>query len=392
MKRRYTVSINRIFVIVMCIYVAITFMANSKIQYIFGFEKDLLYSFILKVTPFILFLLYLFEKKYNSLQFIFLVLLGVLVIIIYFNNSTLGVVTFISILFSYPRNLSTKTLSKYVSYTILLVIVSTVLLYYLGYIETDIIYRGAIIRNSCGFVTANSFANTVLLWMVFYSYYKIDNWKYRDFAICIFIAIYTYIQTNSRMAFLLNFLILLNILYYRFFKKKIKGIYFLSTYAFLFLFALCFLITICYLEGVFEKILLTLDVLSSYRISYMAYYYQQYGLTLFGKAIKTVTREQRLATGEKWTGIDNSYMYMLISWGALYSTVQMFLYYKLGKYLKRINNYYGAFCVVVLLILGISEKHLAMTTSNIAIFLMAEMINDRKGEKNYLSSGNYVLG
>ena len=68
-------------------------------------------------------------------------------------------------------------------------------------------------------------------------------------------------------------------------------------------------------------------------------------------------------------------MYILICWGLIIAIILSLLYYQLGKYNYEKTNKYEAFVVIVLCIIGITENYLSLVGDNIAIIMIAIMLN-----------------
>ena len=277
---------------------------------------------------------------------------------------------------AFPKNLSTKKIAKWLSYTIFFTSLVVITMYFMGMIVGDTNLRGSITRLSYGFTSPNAFGNTVLLWMLFYVYYKFDNWDYKSSALCIFITCVVYCITNSRMAFAMEMLLLVVIHFWLIRKRnEHKLLYTLATCAYPFFTAVCYIVTFIYSKGIFYSQLSRLNKFMSYRLGFMKNYLNEYGVKPFGQVIQTVSRAQQLATGETWSGLDNSYMYILICWGLVLTILLCFLYIMLGKYLKKHGNCIGAICVLIFCIVGLTESYLTNISYNLAAILIAEMLS-----------------
>ena len=157
------------------------------------------------------------------------------------------------------------------------------------------------------------------------------------------------------------------------FKGKI--LYQISKLCFPVLMIVCYICSWLYKGGYYISQLNILNIMMSYRLGFMRNYLRGYGIKLFGQTIKTVSYSQALRTGEAWSGLDNSYMYILICWGLIIAIILSLLYYQLGKYNYEKTNKYEAFVVIVLCIIGITENYLSLVGDNIAIIMIAIMLN-----------------
>ena len=113
----------------------------------------------------------------------------------------------------------------------------------------------------------------------------------------------------------------------------------------------------------------------------MSKYFIDPGISPFGQVLTMVSKSQAASTGERWKGLDNSYIYMLIVWGVFGVIIFTLFMYLLGKYLKKTKNYYGALYTLIISLVGITENFLVIVPYNFSIILIAEMLSERRRKK-----------
>lgn len=363
------------YIFLLCLYTAVTVLASSNVDNVLFINKSLLYSFIGKWIGPALIVLFLWERKLKRSKLVVMAVLSFIVIAVSLNSQNRGFATMYAVMLAYPSELSAKKIAKWKSYTIFFTTAVILILYSLGLVVGDINIRGSITRISCGFISPNAFGNTVLIWMIIFIYYKFEDWNMKNTVLCIFITGIVFKLSNSRMSFIIEILVLV-VIHIWIFKKDSnhKFLYETASWAYPCLTVLCYVITYIFSKGIFSDYLSVLNVFLSYRLGFMRKYLLEYGIKPFGQIIQTVSRSQQIATGEAWSGLDNSYMYILICWGLILSIILCVLYFTLGKYLKKKGDYIGALCVIALCIVGLTESYLSNVSYNLAVVLIAEML------------------
>ena len=368
--------IEALYILLICLNISAAVLGSSNITELVFISKAWFCSVINKFSVFLFFGLFCFEEKLKRSKLYIMMALSIAVIAITLMSHNRSFAIIYTAILAFPEGISLKKIAKWQSYTFMFFICVVVFMYYMGWIESNIFLRNDVSRNSCGFTTANAFGNTVILWMIPYVYYKFDKWKIRNTISCLIIAFVVFSFANNRMSFIMEMLFILIVQIKKFRKTSNKvGIYRLSSLMFPFCMFFSFIITYFYDKGYFLEVLSPLNAFVSYRLGFMQRYYHNYGVKLFGQEIETVSYAKQLATGEAWSGIDNSYIYILISWGIVIVVVFCVMYFLIGKYLEAEQDYIGALCVVILCVVGVTESYLSNIAYNFSILLIARMFN-----------------
>ena len=365
-----------LYIFTICFNLIMQTLAGTNIQNILFIPKEVLYSLTPKISLLLFIIIFFINGTVSKrIMYVSLVLGIVTIIVTSITNNYALALMFMAIM-TCPSGMEISTIAKWEKRSLFCLIVFTIALAGMGIIPSDVVYRENAIRNSYGFTSANAFANSTLIWMLLFGLQKKERWNWRDTIFCGSIAVAVFLFTNSRMAFIMSLVLSL---FFLMLKKenRFKGkiLYQISKLCFPVLMIVCYICSWLYKGGYYISQLNILNIMMSYRLGFMRNYLRGYGIKLFGQTIKTVSYSQALRTGEAWSGLDNSYMYILICWGLIIAIILSLLYYQLGKYNYEKTNKYEAFVVIVLCIIGITENYLSLVGDNIAIIMIAIMLN-----------------
>ena len=365
-----------LYIFTICFNLIMQTLAGTNIQNILFIPKEVLYSLTPKISLLLFIIIFFINGTVSKrIMYVSLVLGIVTIIVTSITNNYALALMFMAIM-TCPSGMEISTIAKWEKRSLFCLIVFTIALAVMGIIPSDVVYRENAIRNSYGFISANAFANSTLIWMLLFGLQKKERWNWRDTIFCGSIAVAVFLFTNSRMAFIMSLVLSL---FFLMLKKenRFKGkiLYQISKLCFPVLMIVCYICSWLYKGGYYISQLNILNIMMSYRLGFMRNYLRGYGIKLFGQTIKTVSYSQALRTGEAWSGLDNSYMYILICWGLIIAIILSLLYYQLGKYNYEKTNKYEAFVVIVLCIIGITENYLSLVGDNIAIIMIAIMLN-----------------
>ena len=365
-----------LYIFTICFNLIMQTLAGTNIQNILFIPKEVLYSLTPKISLLLFIIIFFINGTVSKrIMYVSLVLGIVTIIVTSITNNYALALMFMAIM-TCPSGMEISTIAKWEKRSLFCLIVFTIALAVMGIIPSDVVYRENAIRNSYGFTSAHAFANSTLIWMLLFGLQKKERWNWRDTIFCGSIAVAVFLFTNSRMAFIMSLVLSL---FFLMLKKenRFKGkiLYQISKLCFPVLMIVCYICSWLYKGGYYISQLNILNIMMSYRLGFMRNYLRGYGIKLFGQTIKTVSYSQALRTGEAWSGLDNSYMYILICWGLIIAIILSLLYYQLGKYNYEKTNKYEAFVVIVLCIIGITENYLSLVGDNIAIIMIAIMLN-----------------
>ena len=365
-----------LYIFTICFNLIMQTLAGTNIQNILFIPKEVLYSLTPKISLLLFIIIFFINGTVSKRIMYASLVLGIVTIIVTSITNNYALALMFMAIMTCPSGMEISTIAKWEKRSLFCLIVFTIALAVMGIIPSDVVYRENAIRNSYGFTSANAFANSTLIWMLLFGLQKKERWNWRDTIFCGSIAVAVFLFTNSRMAFIMSLVLSL---FFLMLKKenRFKGkiLYQISKLCFPVLMIVCYICSWLYKGGYYISQLNILNIMMSYRLGFMRNYLRGYGIKLFGQTIKTVSYSQALRTGEAWSGLDNSYMYILICWGLIIAIILSLLYYQLGKYNYEKTNKYEAFVVIVLCIIGITENYLSLVGDNIAIIMIAIMLN-----------------
>ncbi|MEH7746763.1 hypothetical protein V7659_17215, partial [Neobacillus drentensis] len=346
------------YIFLLCLNVCSRIVGSSTLTHFLFVEKSLWSALLPKITIVGCLAIFLSYRRQSKKKLMIMMVLSIFVLIITEMSNNMAFSQIFFFVIAYPITLDARKIAKWESYCFIAVTAFVFLMYKAGLISGNEDFREEIVRNSCGFSSANGFANTILLSLIAFVYYKQDRWKLKHSIIWSCVIAYVFALTNSRMSCALGLFVVVVMTFWYFKGKQIKKfIYTFSECSFIVGLGLSVLATVLYVNGYFMVALTALNSFLTYRLSYMSQYFLDPGISLFGQVLVMVSKAQMLSTGERWSGLDNSYMYMLIVWGIVGIAIFTLFMVFLGKYLKRTENYYGALCVLVLSIVGIKENY-----------------------------------
>lgn len=368
-----------------CLNVLAKVLVSSNVTNVLGLTPSNFEYYILRGTIIGFLILFVLEKKHSKMKITILAIMVICVAYTYINAGTLSFTLFFLLIAAYPKGTCSRNVAKHIYKTLALSILTVVVLCMLGLIRNIEVQRinNIDMRNSMGFSSANALANTVLYCLLAFVAYKENQWNGRDSLIWAAVIGCTYFVTNGRMSCAISFAVVIietiwavrnymagNVV------SVSKAIFHIERIIFVLALTVCYFLTRFYAEGKYYQQLSMLDFMATYRLSFMVKYYRDPGISLFGQLIKTVTASQAMATGAQWSGLDNSYLYMLIVWGIIGTVIYSILTVYLGKYHENEQNKYGALCVIAICLISVSEASLFNVSSNLMLIMFAEMINN----------------
>ena len=376
MKITINKSVQNLYVWTVAVYIALRILASSTL------ELGSIVTFYNNMAIVLLMVCLLANRKITIKRVKILLAITAVVALVCYKVSDWPF--FISYLFilSFPENLSVKKLSKYIFLTFMLISSYIVGLSLVGAIDDAMIYQHGTMRHSFGFTSPNAFASTTAVGLLAYIYYKYKNWKMRNTIVAIVLSITVYYFTSSRLAFIISliatFLVQLSLFecFYRFRKVILQ----VAKFAVPICGCLC-IWAMQYFAINQSGLYNIINVITTYRLSWMIKYYQEYGIQLLGKPIVTVSRSQAIAQGIQWSGIDNAYALFAIKYGMIFFVSFLFLYFFLGKKIEKEKDLPAAICVIMVAIIGVTENYLCITGYNISLFFIANMFTELRKEQ-----------
>ncbi len=241
----------------------------------------------------------------------------------------------------------------------LLIIV--VLLHCFGMTNDYILYRSdGTIRNSMGFSHPNVFSFHLLIIGFEFFYIKYINKskiKIMDYLFLIIVLIVMNVCSDSRSSMLaVSFFGIMFIFRNNLFNlcKKHKSALFTFGFMFILLTIISYVCAVTYTPS--NSFLYKLDSLTSYRLFYSNYFYNTYGLSMFGQKIITISTEFARLNGVNALVLDNVYIQLLVRYGLCVYCVFATLFIKGTYYSYEKKNMYMFIILITLVIFGLMES------------------------------------
>lgn len=295
------------------------------------------------------------------------------------------IITFLLIV-TFPKDIKLNLLIKRLFFVSVIAIVIVLTESKFGLIMDRTFIQHNALRHSCGFVSANTFANNVALCMLMYIYCKFERWNIKKTIFWIVIISCVYYYSRSRLALLISIFAIILALLLKTTNKhnKIKKIiYNLAICIIPFLSIFCIFISIYFTYNPQKTELYSVvDNIFTGRLSWIIKYNNEYGIHFLGNKIETVSIKESMKTGEGWKNIDNAYINFSIKYGILFLFLFNYLYITLGRYVKKKQELKDAIMIISIGIIGITENFLIIVPYNFTAFFIAKMLSESKIGEN----------
>ena len=341
------------------------------------------FSLINKSFLFIGVIIFLVQSpKYNKKKFLMMATIFAVVIINYFiTDDALMIKLFILIMIFKDINFN-----KFIKFDLFIKIIYYVLVICLckaRLAENIITYRSdGSVRQALGFGHSNTLGLYTMSICFDYIYLRYKKLKIWDLIFTAFFMFLIFKITNCRTAVLGFGLLIIGILIVKLTKKmniSKNGLKKIIPFIPIFCSALSIVCVLLY--GKYDFIY-TIDSLLSGRIRYGRYFWEEYGINLFGNVVTFISTQQAALYNTSAEVLDNSYLKLLIQFGGIIFIIYNYLSYKSLKYLVNKEKDSSKEILLIILItfyiLGISETWLIKFYFNNFILYIAMYIYNKK--------------
>lgn len=367
------------------LYVALKIIGDAN----FNAAQEALFSKINSILSVFLLLLLIGSlvsqvKKISNKKIYFILFFIVLEVVIKAANGPLLPLSLFLLIAAYPASLDIKRFAYYTYLTMFISILLVMVGFWSGVLSDSIIYRNSLIRHSLGFVTANSYANKIIILLFIrlcYSWNK--KWKWPSILIWVLLIGYTYFYANSRASFYFGILVMILIFAkrYHLISKIISKVIFKLPIILFSINACMTLGGMLYFSSIQNNLYYLINNLVSGRLNFITLFYQMYGLNLWGtRNIEFVSwREASRSFGlSQWFGMDNSYAYIAIVNGVVVLVLFGIMYYMAQKEAYNDKNLGMAIYLCLFAIMGLTENYMSNYALNFSIFIFAAFLSSNK--------------
>lgn len=326
-------------------------------------------------------------KKITNKKIYFILIFIILEILIKINNGSLLPIYLFLLIATFPTSLKIEKFAYFTYLAMFASILFVMIGFWTGVLKDSIIYRNSLVRHSLGFVTANSYANKIIILLFIRLCYGWNKkWKWPSILIWSVLIGYTYLYANSRASFYFGILVLLLLIgkrYHIVSKLLNKIVYKIPILVFL-LNTLLTLIAMIYFSVTQNGIYYWINNIVSGRLNYIISFYQLYGLNLWGtKNIKFVSwSEASQSYGLlQWFGMDNSYAYIAIVNGLVVLIFFGVMYYFAQRKAFEDQNVGIAIYLSLFAVMGLTENYMSNYALNFSIFVFAAYLSSKEKEK-----------
>lgn len=357
------------------IWLSTDILLNTTLESIFGIPKDMIDSFSnLLVSAMLVVQLSLFQT-YKRKELLIIAAVTLLLLISAVNSHYLALMsTWLFIVTA--KDIDKRQLIALAKRILQILIPLIILLYFVGVLENDIMYRNGEIRQSLGFAHPNQLGLRIFQWVAC-SIYLTDG-KHIGISkmiLYIILGIFIYLVPNSQSATACLFLLIIGILFLQILGKKTKW---KKRFAGALLFGAfgvnlgSVFLSLSDISG--NPFLKKIDRLLSIRFSAGHRVYELYGIKWLGQMAYVSEKEREMLGITEKLYLDNSYMTLLVRYGILVYLLFTVCFFVLVWKLYRSEQYKLLVILVTYSVYGIMENSVYMMTHNIFILTMGMVL------------------
>ena len=343
------ISGEKIFLISISILV---FMYVTKMAINYPFKHYNFFLLLLRLLSYTLigvkFIYDLYNKKYSLNEVLIIFLIGIYMLIISYQSKTFGYMTY----FMYIVTSKDVDYNKIIKYVLTSFIVSTAFVLILtkfGIINDKIFSLNIRNRHGLGFNWTTVFPNMFMYMTLYLIYIRKGKISLYDVIIVISIAIFCYIMTDTKSAFVLTVLgiLLAYFLKYNKFLRKYHKIYNYIALVLPILMA-SLIIIVSYLYNSDNMVLSKINSILSGRLSLGKRAINEFGFTFMARTLPLVGGEP--LDGSTYNFVDSSFLLYLLNFGIIFFVLLMSLleYFAYLIYLKKDTYMLLVFCIFII--------------------------------------------
>lgn len=309
-------------------------------------------------------------NNYTFSQIIRIVLLFLLVFLIYYKSSLLS--PFFTMLYLIAvKNTNIKKILKWNFAGIIFSTCLVILSYFYGLIDTNVMEDGS---SSLGFNNPNTIAFETTIIVLYWIYFRFNKLSVPELYLFFLVVSFMYYCTKSRTGLLLNIIILLLYLCFRY-SRKLKKLLKQKLYICVIIIPYCCFagVWFCSSGALFSK----LNTILSGRMIQAQFYLFEYGLHLFGAKL------DKLINYQPGTPLlDMGYARLILQFGFIYFVIFFYIYFKKLQNALSENDY-PLTILLFTVFLGLITENVWLTINYnfITLFCAEILFNFQKKDK-----------
>lgn len=267
-------------------------------------------------------------------------------------------------------------------------------LFFSGTIGEKILYRDGIIRHSYGFMHPNQLGIRIFSIAICRCYIRRNKRNIIDYIFVLLVALFTNIVTNSRTssyALVLLFLLMLMTDFFSIF--KFNTAFFSKVLIVISVVIVVMSVVLSMRDTEMYHITRLLDKYTGYRFSTCHQTLMIYGIKPLGQDVKLLVSRPDIG-GLYKLYLDNSYLAILIRYGAIMFLIFMWLYFSTMKFYCNKNDFFLVAIFLLYIVFGINENNLYLLSQNAFLLLLSVPIYHREEYKSVVMHRKikFVLG
>ena len=294
----------------------------------------------------------------------------------------------ISLMFAltYPERIDSKALIRKIGIALIGVLLAIIVLSKTGLFYDVTHVREGRLRHSLGFTTpsaCSAFYTTIVLCL---TYANLDRMRYTHAALMVFFGAVIYYFTDTRIGLAIVLFDAMICCWCIMVRKRNRLLLRVFEWGAFPVFAAC-AIGSCAVSIYFgnmhtlkynSALYWRLNNLLSGRMYYMSEYYERYGITLLGSRTELVGVLGSMTTDQAWFGVDNAYIFSLITFGVFGAAVLTVMFLMLSYRACSMHDTGLAVYIIMLAIFGLTESVFSDMPYNCLYLLLGEMLARRR--------------
>ena len=261
----------------------------------------------------------------------------------------------------------------------------------LGVLDDNILITAVNVKHSFGWLHSNTLASNAIIVLIDYIYIHWKKFKAYNFIVvlCVLTFLFFYVEARTSLyGFVITALWMIFAHWTKPFKvlEKVTKVIVSNIY----IIATVLSYGLVYIYNTKSAFGYYLDDILTHRLKFSSSYMSQYGFSLFGQEIETVSSISARMSGASYAGVDMSYVLMPIQYGVIYAVGFICIFTFLAYILYKKKMYGELTFVLFFAIAGLSSNVMLQFYRNFSLVFLWLIINDRNKTTNLNGKGNLI--